>query len=101
MCTKSCACPRCHSQSTLVDYWTLFLTLEEWPSAIFAISVITIGSNVLHLAPRFFMLFLAIAVIPTLFTMTKKKSCTECGIDFDTPIAEPVRSNRANRYEQF
>jgi Mn2+/Fe2+ NRAMP family transporter len=91
MSEKNCSCPRCKSSSSLVTYWTLFLSLEEWPSALIALSFVMLSSQILNLSPETTALFSIISIIPLVFALSKKESCLDCGIDFDTPSRVKVK----------
>ena len=98
---KDCSCPHCKSETSLVDYWTLFVSIEEWPSALLVLSVVGIVSRLLMLSPALSALFAALSLIPVVFLITRKKSCIDCGIEFDELAPVAVRSSRRSDYERF
>lgn len=99
MADKECSCPRCKSETGLVDYWTLFLSIEEWPSAIIILSIVGIVSRLLLLSSTISAAFAVVSIIPVIFLITRKKSCMDCGIEFDAAAPVAVRSSRRNDYE--
>ena len=98
-CSKDCSCPNCNSASSLTDYWTLFLTIEQWPAALISLSLISIASNLLMLSPSWTGVFALVSIIPLLFTITKKKSCLLCGIEFEDRSSETLRISPISKYE--
>lgn len=93
MCQKndesSCICPMCHTDYAVDSYWTLFLTISDWPATlIFAVIVNAMG-RFLGLAPGITFFFCILAISPLCFRIVAKNTCTRCGIDFEKEQPHP------------
>ncbi|MCO6429864.1 MAG: hypothetical protein J5J00_03305 [Deltaproteobacteria bacterium] len=75
-------CPHCHTRSGLTDYFTLLLSLENWPLALLYSMLVIAFGNKLEFGNLAISLFIFAAIAPLAFHLVRKQSCENCGMEF-------------------
>ena len=76
------SCPHCHTRSGLNSFYTLVLSLQDWPLAfLYAIVVLAFGEKFNHSISTTAM-FISLAIVPVVFRLVLKHACDNCGVEF-------------------
>ena len=89
-------CPHCHTRSGLNNYNVLILSLENWPTILLFTFAVLAFAEKFQYGSFACSAFIAVAVIPVVFSFEKKMNCENCGVDFKEKLSSPDLYNKKN-----
>jgi hypothetical protein len=75
-------CPKCKSDSELVGFYSVRLSLHEWPSMLLFAGVVLVYGGFVGAGQKAALCFAALAAAPFFIGLISKRICLKCGIEF-------------------
>ncbi len=85
---ESCQCPHCKSDEHIVSWYSVLITLREWPLMLIVTGIVLIAAGYLDFKPAEAFLFVGFSLFPLMFRFLSKRSCLRCHIEFYAPEAK-------------
>ena len=75
-------CPVCRENSGLVSLLTVRMSLRDWPLLLICAGVIMCAADLLAISLEALVFFEFLALTPLCFSLRRKHSCRNCGVEF-------------------